>query len=214
MANAIWCSPKPHALSEVKANTVLFFQDDRGDALYVIAKGSVKVSVKSDDGNTKVLAVMQAGESFGEITLLDKRPRSATVETLQDSEFVSIGHHAFKEFSEKHPEVLWKVLTALCERVRVLSDKTLALAYEEVPYRLVKSLVELTEKAGGNGREAVVLHINARDLANLVGADRQAAARIIRQLEDQGLVRPQPTALEIPDPYALRRALEYARDWF
>ncbi|MCB9674397.1 MAG: Crp/Fnr family transcriptional regulator [Alphaproteobacteria bacterium] len=197
------------------ASEVLFFQDDRGDSMYVIARGSVKVSAKTEDGQDKVLAVLHHGDCFGEMTLLDNRPRSATVETLEPCEFIRIVHHDFRTFTEEHPEILWKVLQALCARVRVLSDKALALAYEEVPYRVVKALVDMTDAAlSGEKTGSITLHINANDLSNLAGTDRRTAARIIRQLEQQGLVHPQATSVEVPDAYALRRALEFARDWF
>ncbi|MEZ4320492.1 MAG: Crp/Fnr family transcriptional regulator [Myxococcota bacterium] len=197
------------------AGEVLFFQDDRGDSMYVVVKGSVKISAKTEDGQTKVLAVLHGGECFGEMTLLDNRPRSASVETLEACEFIRIVHHDFRTFTVEHPEILWKVLQALCARIRVLSDKALALAYEEVPYRVVKSLVEMTDNAlAGAKTGSVTLHINANDLSNLAGTDRRTAARIIRQLEQQGLVTPQATSIDVPDAYALRRALEYARDWF
>ncbi len=192
---------------------VLFFEKDRGDSMFILLKGSVKVSAKTEDGQSKVLAILQAGDAFGELTLIDNRPRSATVETLEDCELIRIDHHAFREFTKGNPEVLWKIMQSLCGRVRLLSDKALALAYEEVPYRLVKTLSQLAEKAD-TGDDTATLHLNAGELSDLVGADKRTTTRIIRQLVGQGLVESRTTALYVPSVYALNRALDYARDWY
>src|SRR5262249_4008949 len=132
-------------------NVVVFFQGDRADTLYVILAGAAKVSQKAEDGNEKILGTLGAGDIFGELTLLDGRERSATVETIEQTEMLSITHRDFHTVATKNPQILWRVLEVLCERIRGLNEETLALAFEEVPYRIVQALNELVEKHGSVG---------------------------------------------------------------
>src|SRR4029077_11718405 len=99
-------------------NTAVFFQGDPSDSLYILLKGSVKVVQASEDGREKILDILGPGEIFGELAMLDGHPRSATVTTCEPTELASISHKDFRDFVSTRSEILWKVLEALCERVR------------------------------------------------------------------------------------------------
>ena len=200
---------------DFQANTIVFFQGDRADKLYVILSGAAKVSLRASDGKEKIIRTLGAGEIFGELTLLDGRERSATVETIELTEMLSISHRDFHVLATANPEILWQVMEVLCERVRGLSEETLNLAFEEVPYRIVQALNELVEKYGKprpDGR--ITLKTTPADLGQRVGADRQESNRVLKLLNKRGLVELDVDELVIPDAQALKRALEYAREWF
>jgi len=197
------------------ANTAVFFQGDRSDKLYVIVSGGANVCQRADDGQQKIIGTLGPGEIFGELTLLDGRERSATVETTDRTEMLSISHQDFRTVATKNPQILWQVVAVLCERIRGLNEETLNLAFEQLPYRLVHVLDELVEKQGKRGADGrVTLRISPGDVGRRVGADRQETNRVLKMLCKRGLVELDIDELVIPDARALKRALEYAREWF
>ena len=198
-----------------KPNTVVFFQGDRADKVYVILSGSAKVYQQAEDGKQKIIGILGPGEIFGELTLLDGRERSATVETIDQTEMLSIAHRDFHALATKNPEILWRVMEVLCERIRGLNEETLNLAFEELPYRIVQALDELVDKHGkpeAGGR--ITVKTTPADIGQMVGADRQESYRVLKVLSKRGLIELDFDEVVIPDARALKRALEYAREWF
>ena len=194
---------------------MVFFQGDRADKLYVILSGGAKVYQQAEDGKQKIIGILGPGEIFGELTLLDGRERSATVETIDQTEMLSIAHRDFHALATKNPEILWRVMEVLCERIRGLNEETLNLAFEELPYRIVQALDELVDKHGkpeAGGR--ITVKTTPADIGQMVGADRQESYRVLKVLSKRGLIELDFDEVVIPDARALKRALEYAREWF
>jgi len=198
-----------------KPNTVVFFQGDRADKLYVILSGGAKVYRQAEDGRQKIVGTLGPREIFGELTLLDGRERSATVETIAQTEMRSVAHRDFRAVATKNPDILWRVMEALCERIRGLNEETLNLAFEELPYRIVQALDELVEKRGKPGAEGrTAIKTTPADIGKRVGCDRQESNRVLKMLSKRGLIVLDADEVVIPDARALKRALEYAREWF
>jgi CRP-like cAMP-binding protein len=193
--------------STFKAGTVVFFEGDRADSLYVVLAGSAKVYRTTADGQVKILATITAGETLGELTLLDGRHRSATVETLEPTKMLSISHRDFREFVDRNPGIMWKVVQSLCDRLRDLNQETLHLAFEELPYRVVHTL---TMMAGGKAS----LRVAPQQLAHRVGVEQRALRRVVEMLSKRGLVQLELDEIVVPDSRALERSLEYAREWY
>jgi CRP/FNR family transcriptional regulator len=198
-----------------KRNSVVFFQGDRADKLYVLLSGAAKVYQQAGDGKQKIIGTLGPGEIFGELTLLDARERSATVETIEATEMLSIAHRDFHAVATKSPEILWRVIEVLCERIRGLNEETLDLAFEELPYRIVQALNQLVDKHGKPGAGGrIAIKTTPADIGKRVGADRQESNRVLKMLSKRGLVELDVDEVVIPDARALKRALEYAREWF
>ena len=198
-----------------KRNTVVFFQGDRADKLYMLLAGGVKVSQQAEDGKQKTIGTMAPGEIFVELTLLDGRVRSATVTTIESTEMLSIANRDFQAIATKNPELLWRVVQVLCDRVRGLSEKVLNLSFEELPYRVVRALGDLVERHGKAGPDGhIVVKTSPNDIAEMVGADRPETNRVLKMLSKRGLIEVDFDEVVIPDAQALKRALEYAREWF
>ncbi len=156
-----------------------------------------------------------SAESFGELTLLDGRERSATVETTDRTEMLSIAHSDFHAAAMKNPDILWQVMGVLCDRIRGLNEETLNLAFEHLPYRIVHALDDLVARHGKPGSAGrVVIKISVTDIGQRVGADRQETTRVLKMLSKRGLVELDVDEVVIPDARALKRALEYAHEWF
>lgn len=199
------------------ADAAVFFQGDPSDSLYMLLAGSVKVTQASEGGREKILDILGPGEIFGEFAMLDGHPRSATVTTCEPTELASISHQDFRNFVAGRPEVLWKVLQALCERVRKTSTEMLELSSREVPYRLLAALHHLAEKYGQVAPDGSCLisgKVGVQDLVAMVGSSREVVSRLLHRYQEKGLVElGDKKQIIIPDPKALARALEYSSEW-
>ncbi len=198
------------------AGTVVFFENDLSDSMYVILSGSTKVYTKVEDGMEKILGTLGKGEVFGEYSLIDGHPRSASVETLEPTEVLSISHKDFRQFTNKSPDILWKVLESLTERMRRQNAEQLEYAFRDVPYRLLKVLAQLADKHGETTPQGCKLKLKLKpsDLAGMVGAHPNRIERLLAKFQNEGLIKiASGEEMLIPDAKALRRALEYAADW-
>ena len=194
----------------------VFFQGDPSDSLYILIKGSVKVTKASEDGHEKILDILGPGEIFGELAMLDGHPRSATVTTCEPTELAAISRSDFRDYVSTHPESLWKVLESLCERVRKTSTDMLELSSREVPYRLIAALSQLAEKHGqvaADGSCLISGSFGVSDLVAMVGSSKDVVSRLLHRYQEEGLVELGKNKLIIPDPKALARALEYPSEW-
>jgi CRP/FNR family transcriptional regulator, cyclic AMP receptor protein len=190
-------------------DTAIFFQDDRSDSMYVLLSGAVKVFQTSDDGKERVLNTLGAGEIFGELGLLDASGRSASVATLEPSEVLTLTNQDLRALVKASPEVLWKVVEALCERVRQLSTETLDLSFRDVPYRVLRVLTAAASKHGQVTDAGILLSMDAKTLAGSVNCGIDQALRTLKKLEERGLIKVDVGHIVIPDAKALGRALEY-----
>jgi len=190
-------------------DTTIFFQDDRSDSLYIVVSGAVKVFQTADDGKERVLNTLGPGEIFGELGLLDASGRSASVGTLEATEVVTITNDDLRALVKSSPEVLWKIVEALCERVRQLSTETLDLSFRDVPYRILRVLIAATAKHGQLTDAGTLVSIDAKTLAGAVNCGADQAMRVLKRLNDRGLLRVDEGHVIIPDVPALTRALEF-----
>jgi CRP-like cAMP-binding protein len=195
-----------------KKGTAIFFQDDPSDTLYIVLSGSAKVFQTSEDGKDRILGIVRAGEAVGELAMLEGRPRSATVQTLEDTEVLVLTRKAFEAYAQQNPQVLWKLLQTLCERLRRMGEDVLDLSFRDVPYRLLRVLGELAERHGESVAEGrrITLDLSVKELASMVGSNAETVARLVDRYENDGLVRRNGEYWVVPDVKALQRALEYA----
>jgi CRP/FNR family cyclic AMP-dependent transcriptional regulator len=195
--------------------SVVFFEGDRSDSLYVILSGSVKVYQTTNDGREKILKTFGKGDIFGEFAMIDGQPRSAAVATLEKTEMLTLNHRDFRTFATAAPEILWKVLEALCERLRKTTEDVTDIAYRDVPYRLLKALIELAEKSGQKYKDGVkiAVQLSSQDLANRVASNPQRVARLMNRFQDENLILMEDDGLVVPDLKALKKALDISQDW-
>lgn len=172
----------------VQKNTQVIGLGDISNALYLIKSGTVKVVV-TNYANVEqkeiILSTLQPGDHFGELSLLDGKPRSANIVTLEKCEFIVIHQADFYDFLRLHSTVAIGVIKHLCERVRSLTNKVEDLVVLDVYGRLVKLLDSLAEQEE-NGRRVVSLPLTQNDIGLRVGASREMISRILSELEKGG----------------------------
>jgi len=195
-----------------RADTAVFFQDDPSDSLYVVLSGSAKVFRTSEDGRDRILTTLRTGDAFGELAMIEGRPRSATVQTLEDTELLCLFRRDFQRFAGEHPDVLYKLLQSMCERVRRIDEDILDLSFKDVPYRVLRLLSQLLARHGESGPDGwrLPMALSVRDLASMMGSNEETVGRLLDRYEREGLVRRLGESWVIPDQGALLRALELA----
>src|SRR5580765_8381383 len=103
---------------DCKAGTVLFRTGDEGDAMYLVEQGKVRICVRAKDGHEVTLTELHRGDFFGEMALLDGKPRSADAQVAEDARLAVLSREHFLSFVSSNPNVALEMLTALTNRLR------------------------------------------------------------------------------------------------
>jgi CRP/FNR family cyclic AMP-dependent transcriptional regulator len=185
----------------------IFRHGDIGNALYFLDSGRVKIVVTSEQGEEVLLAILGPGEVFGELSVFDGMPRSATVVAVEDVTALMLDRAAFQEFVRKEPEVSLHLLAVLSRRLRMGDIMVEDCAFLDVPGRLAKKLLELSEQHGNKTPEGVEiqLRLTQRELAGMVAASRESVNKHLAYLRQKGFVRLYRGHLVIRKPDELAR---------
>jgi CRP/FNR family cyclic AMP-dependent transcriptional regulator len=153
---------------------VLFDQDDPADALYGVLSGRVAMSLQSPDGRESVLALMDAGDLFGDMPLFDGEARSAQARALEASDLLCVPYPTIKAVLEERPALLWTVVATLSRRLRSTDAALADSVFLDVTGRTAKRLLELAGDA-----DTFALPITQEELAGMVGASRERVNKAI-----------------------------------
>jgi CRP/FNR family cyclic AMP-dependent transcriptional regulator len=167
-------------------NAVVLTEGEMGDSLYMIQSGKVKVFIGDEDGREIILKILSTGDFFGEMSMIDKQPRSASVTTIEASTFLVLTHAAFEKCVEQAPKIANMVMRMLAQRVREADRKIGTLALMDVYGRVASTLLELS--VYNDGKLMVGEKLSQQDLANMVGASREMVNRILKDLSDRGFI--------------------------
>jgi len=167
-------------------NAVVLTEGEMGDSLYMIQTGKVKVFIGDEEGREIILKIMGPGAFFGEMSMIDKQPRSASVTTIEPSSFQVLTHAMFEKCVEQAPRIAQIVMQILAQRVREADRKIGTLALMDVYGRVASTLLELSVYSGG--KLMVGEKLSQQDLANMVGASREMVNRILKDLSDRGFI--------------------------
>ena len=182
--------------------TLLFQKGDPGNSLFVIQKGSIKVFALSDSGREILLNVMAEGEVFGEIALLDGRPRTADAETIGATRLLEIQRRDVLPLVQERPELALRMIEILCARLRWVSENYEDSMLLHFPQRLAKKLLLLAETFGEtvNDDEAIDIQISQQDLANMLGVSRQVVNKQLGEWHTAEIVTSRRGHLLLQDP--------------
>lgn len=190
-------------LKAVQKREVLFYQEDPGDAAYVVRAGAISILLTTADGRELVINEMHPGDCFGELALLTGEPRSASAMASQDSQVIILPRAEFLEELEHEPKLMRHLLDSLAHRLRASSERERALAFLDAPARLAHLLIEMDAAA-----ERGFLTISQDELAQRIGVARQTTAKILGQWRRAGWIVTGRGKIVVINRVALRRRAE------
>jgi CRP-like cAMP-binding protein len=185
----------------LRRGEVLFHEGDTGDKLYIVAEGKVKLGRTSSDGRENLLAILGPGQMFGELSLFDPGPRSATVTAVTDASFASLSHEDLLRWLDGRPMVARGLLSQLAGRLRKANDVVADLVFSDVPGRVAKALLDLADRFGRTADDGVHVHhdLTQEELAQLVGASRETVNKALADFASRGWLRLEPRSVVIMD---------------
>jgi CRP/FNR family transcriptional regulator, cyclic AMP receptor protein len=169
---------------------LILIADEEGDALFIIRSGKVKVTSFSESGKEVIFSLLSEGDFFGDMSLLDGKPRSASVVTLEESSVYILRRVDFNRIVEKHPNIALKLLMELTSRLRKADERIESLALLNVSGRVAGILLQLAEESGRKTPEGILIRSRPthQDLANMVGTTRETVTRILKQMETRNYI--------------------------
>jgi CRP/FNR family transcriptional regulator, cyclic AMP receptor protein len=169
----------------------LFYQGDPGSGLYVLASGLVKVVVTSEDGEEMVLVTLGSGDAFGELSIVDGGPRSASAEALEPTVALVITREVLLDLAARDSGLTEALLRTLGALLRRLTEQASDLVFLDLPGRMAKLLAVLAAERGSETPEGIELDANLTqtDLAGMVGASRQSVNQILQGFARRGYLQ-------------------------
>jgi CRP/FNR family cyclic AMP-dependent transcriptional regulator len=177
---------------------VLFAEGDEPRDLYVVLSGRIAIASRSIDGRESMFALMEEGDLFGEMGMLDGRPRSADARALEPSEVVTMPYSLVQGTFDDNPVALWGVVRMLTQRLRAMDMALADAVFLDVTGRTAKRLIELA-----NGADAFTLPITQEELAGMVGASRERVNKAIASFVRLGWIEQSDRRYRILQPERL-----------
>jgi CRP-like cAMP-binding protein len=159
---------------DLRRGDVIFSERAPAEHLYVVEDGRIAMASRSDDGRESVFALMERGDLFGEMSLLDGLGRSAEARALESSQVMEVPYAPVREVFEKQPELLWGVVALLSGRLRSMDAALADSVFLDVTGRTAKRLLEL-----GGDQDEFMLPVTQEELAGMVGASRERVNKAI-----------------------------------
>ncbi len=176
------------------AKSLIIYAGDKPDVLYYIVEGSVSVLIEDDNGREIVLSYLNAGDFFGEMGLFGddsdgNNNRSAFVRAKSKCELAEISYSRFNQLSEKDPDILFELATQMALRLRKTSQKVGNLAFMDVTGRVARTLIDLSKEPDAMTHpDGMQIRITRQELGRIVGCSREMVGRVLKNLEEQGLI--------------------------
>ena len=193
--------------TRLQRGEVLFREGQRGDRLYVIVNGKIKLGRSSTDGRENLMAILGPGEMFGELSLFDPGPRTATATAVADTELIGMGNESLHEYLKDRPAVSLALLGALARRLRRTNDSVADLVFTDVPGRVAKALLDLAGRFGRPAEEGVLVahDLTQEEVAQLVGASRETVNKALADFASRGWLKLEARAVLLMDVERLQR---------
>ncbi len=173
---------------QYKKKSIIFFQNDDSNALYFIEQGQVKIQVLGKTGRTNLLRILGPGEFFGELGLLDEKPRSTTVEALVDSQLTVISKTQFVNCLTNNSVLYRKLIPVLTERIRNLTDE---LTFSRITNAYICFRTKLYQLASeqSDGTHIIEQTFTQQELGDFVGTARENINRFVKALKQGGYLK-------------------------
>jgi CRP-like cAMP-binding protein len=193
--------------ADYSRGATVFAEGEQGDTLYIVLSGKVKVGRRAADGRENMLSVMGPSDMFGELSVFDPGPRTATATVLTDARLASLDQASLRPWIRDRPEIAEQLLRVLARRLRRTNDALADLIFTDVPGRVAKALLDLADRFGTQEADGVRVHhdLTQEELAQLVGASRETVNKALADFAGRGWMRVDSRAVTILDADRLQR---------
>ena len=169
-----------------------------GDYMYVIRYGRVKVTKASDDGREKIMNLFDAGDFFGEMSLLDNEPRSASVSTLEPSLLLALSRRDFVELLRRSPDLALSVIQELTRRLRDTGEQASSMSFQKVQERTRGLFERIARCEPDSDQVRVTPTLTHQQIADMIGTSRETVTRAVKQLKEDGWLQQRGKRYVIP----------------
>ena len=178
-------------MEEVKKRQPLYLPGDPSSNVYLLKKGRVKIANTAPNGKEVTFDILEPGEVFGELDVLEDAPRSTSAETLDDAVICVIPRKDFDQYLAMHPTVMFKLTKLIGLRLKKIQSRVEDLVFREVPARLAHLLSELGKTEGVVEKQGIRLKVKLthQEMANLIGCSRETVSTTMGQFRDDGLIQ-------------------------
>ena len=183
-------------------NSTVVAAGDPADALYIVISGRLKVMMSDKEGKEVILAILNQGDFFGEMGLIDQAPRSATVVAIDSCELLTMTRADFTKCLQKNFDLTMNVILGLVKRLREADRKIGSLALMDVCGRVARLLMEMAETVDG---QKVVTKLPKQQIAKMVGATREMVTRVMKEMETGGHIEVRAHQILLRDSLALTK---------
>jgi CRP/FNR family transcriptional regulator, cyclic AMP receptor protein len=189
---------------------IIFHKASPGTGMMAVLAGQVRISAPSPDGREIVLNMINPGEIFGEIALLDGKDRTADAAAQTDCELLIIERRSFIPFLIGNPEVALRLLAVLCDRLRRTTEQVEDMLFRDLPSRLAKKLLSLAATSGerSEGGLRVATRLSQRELGAMVGMSRESVNKQLRQWQIEGVIASEHGCILLADERTLQNLSE------
>jgi CRP-like cAMP-binding protein len=189
------------------AGEVVFREGDESSTCYIVRHGRARAVREHPDGRSITLANFGPGDIFGELAMFDDERRSATIETLEDTEAIAILGGDMRRLLSEHADIAVKLLASMGRRLRETNERLARQSFQTVQSRVASVLLQLVAGARSEGAEEgdVLITSTQASLAQLAGSSRESASRFLAVLERAGIITQGRGKLVVHDPSALER---------
>ncbi|MBO4329937.1 MAG: cyclic nucleotide-binding domain-containing protein [Rhodocyclaceae bacterium] len=181
-----------------RGQAIMVAGDDAVDGVYFMLTGNAKVVVNNEDGREVILCMIGQGEFFGEMSMFDEQPRSASVVAVNPSTLVVVPRRDFCRLLHDSGELSWRLLCKLSERLRLADRKIESLALMDVYGRVARLLLDMAEETEDK-RQMVREKVSKQDIARMIGASREMVSRVMKDLLAQGLIEETHHGIELKE---------------
>jgi len=173
------------------AKSTIIYAGDDSDALYYIIKGTVMVIIEDDEGREMIMAYLNEGDFFGEMGLFDKTAnRSAWIRAKTECEVAEISYNKFKQLAKEDADILFAVSAQIAGRLRATTRKVGDLAFLDVTGRVARTLIDLCKQPEAMTHpDGMQIKITRQEIGRIVGCSREMVGRVLKNLEEQGLIQ-------------------------
>jgi CRP/FNR family transcriptional regulator, cyclic AMP receptor protein len=189
-----------------RARQEIFRKGSPGLGMLAVLKGQVRISSIGPDGNQIVLNVINEGEVFGEIALLDGKERTADAVAMTACELLALDRRDFVPFLRANPDVALRLMSVLCERLRRTTEQYEDMIFLDAPSRLAKKLLQLAGDQPAQAKPAVkpLVTISQRELGSMIGLSRESINKQLSAWQQDGVIKVEQGSITILDRTALQ----------